>query len=303
MKLNLKLLKRLFLIDHESEFEHDMISFILNYCYKIPNLTFEIGQKGNLFITKNTNDVDDYACVVAHLDGVNSFYGNRELVYNNGVITARYIKSGLQCGLNADDSCGICCALQLLEVFPNLKVCFTVQEEIGGIGAKLAADNISFFSNVRYMLQADRRGKNDLITKTNGIDSASEVFVKDIQDIMSKYGYKEATGTFTDIGVIAEELCISGVNISCGYSNEHLYTESCNITDLENCLNFMYSIIKKLDTNNKYYTIEKQKSSYTPSIYYRDYVDDYPREYDYYNEDLPCNKCTTQDCMNCNKQF
>ena len=54
MKINLKLLKRLYLIDHESCKEHDMISFILNYCHKIPHLTFAIDKESNLFITKNT---------------------------------------------------------------------------------------------------------------------------------------------------------------------------------------------------------------------------------------------------------
>ena len=312
MKLNLKLLKRLFLIDHESYNEADMVSFIINYCYKIPNLKFEIDQKGNLFITRNTNHEDSYPCIVAHLDGVNSFSGNRELVFNNGIITARYIKSGLQCGLNADDSNGICCALQLLEAFPDIKICFTVQEEVGGIGADFACENIGFFSNVRYLLQADRRGSNDLITITNGINSASKEFVEDIKDIMDKYHYKEATGTFTDIGILAEELCISGVNISCGYLNEHFFTESCNIRDLENCLNFMHDIIKALDVDKEFYTIQKQKSSYV-----HNYVDDSPKEYDYRddyynsfydnyysNENmLPCDKCSTQDCMNCDKQF
>ena len=129
---------------------------------------------------------------------------------------------------------------------------------------------------------------------------------------MDKYHYKEATGTFTDIGILAEELCISGVNISCGYLNEHFFTESCNIRDLENCLNFMHDIIKALDVDKEFYTIQKQKSSYA-----HNYIDDYPKEYDYRddyynsfydnyysNENmLPCDKCATQDCMNCDKQF
>ena len=67
-----------------------------------------------------------------------------------------------------------------------------------------------------------------------------------------------------------------------------------------------------LDVDKEFYTIQKQKSSYT-----HNYVDDYPKEYDYRddyynsfydnyysNENmLPCDKCATQDCMNCDKQF
>ena len=194
MKVNLKLLKRLYLIDHESTNEHDMISFILNYCYKIPHLTFSIDKECNLFITKNTTNPEKYACVVAHMDTVHSFTSARELIIKNNIITAQYIKSGLQCGLNADDCNGILVALQLLETLPNLKVCFTTQEEIGGKGADVAADNIEFFLDVRYLIQADRRGKSDLITHTNGINSASEEFVKDIESLMEKYGYSEEIG-------------------------------------------------------------------------------------------------------------
>lgn len=300
MKVNLKLLKRLYLIDHESINEHDMISFILNYCYKIPHLIFAVDSERNIFITKNTTNPENYACIVAHMDTVHSFTTARELIIHDGVISAQYIKSGLPCGLNADDCNGILVALQLLETLPNLKVCFTTQEEIGGKGADVAADNIEFFLDVRYLIQADRRGKSDLITHTNGIDSASEEFVKDIKSLMEKYGYLEGIGTFTDIGILANKLLISGVNVSCGYYNEHTFKECCNINELNNCLNFIHDIIISLDGQDTFYKIEAQNSY--------EYIHDYSK-YDYgnYSYDdspkddysLPCDHCSNQDCMNC----
>lgn len=300
MKVNLKLLKRLYLIDHESTNEHDMISFILNYCYKIPHLTFAVDSERNLFITKNTTNPENYACIVAHMDTVHNFTTARELIIRDGVISAQYIKSGFPCGLNADDCNGILVALQLLETLPNLKVCFTTQEEIGGKGADVAADNIEFFLDVRYLIQADRRGKSDLITHTNGINSASKEFVKDIESLMEKYGYLEGIGTFTDIGVLADKLLISGVNISCGYYNEHTFKECCNINELNNCLNFIHDIIVSLDGQDTFYKIEAQNSY--------GYIHDY-NKYDYGNYayddslkddySLPCDHCSNQDCMNC----
>lgn len=300
MKVNLKLLKRLYLIDHESTNEHDMISFILNYCYKIPHLTFAIDSERNLFITKNTTNPENYACIVAHMDTVHTFTTARELIIRDGVISAQYIKSGLPCGLNADDCNGILVALQLLETLPNLKVCFTTQEEIGGKGADVAADNIEFFLDVRYLIQADRRGKSDLITHTNGINSASEEFVKDIKSLMEKYGYSEETGTFTDIGILADKLLISGVNVSCGYYNEHTFKECCNINELNNCLNFIHDIIVSLDGQDTFYKIEAQNPyGYTHDYSKYDYgnyaYDDFPKD-DY---SLPCDHCSNQDCMNC----
>ena len=297
MKVNLKLLKRLYLIDHESTNEHDMISFILNYCYKIPHLTFAVDSERNLFITKNTTNPENYACIVAHMDTVHNFTTARELIIRDGVISAQYIKSGLPCGLNADDCNGILVALQLLETLPNLKVCFTTQEEIGGKGADVAADNIEFFLDVRYLIQADRRGNDDLITHTNGITSASEKFVEDIQPLMDKYNYSEGTGTFTDVGVLADELLISGVNVSCGYYNEHTLKENCNISELNNCLNFIYDIIVSLDNQDTMYSIPAQKSygSYSNYNYSNYKYDDSPKD----EYSLPCDYCVDQDCMHC----
>ena len=297
MKINLKLLKRLYLIDHESCKEHDMISFILNYCHKIPHLTFAIDKESNLFITKNTTNPESYACVVAHMDTVHSFTSARELVIKNNIITARYIKSGLQCGLNADDCNGILVALQLIETLPNFKVCFTTQEEMGGKGAQEAANNIEFFLDVQYLIQADRRGNNDLITYTNGINSASKKFIEDIQPLMDKYNYSEGVGTFTDIGVLADELLISGVNVSCGYYNEHTFKEICNISELNNCLNFIYDIIISLNDKDTMYSIQPQKpyENYSNTNYSNYVYNDYPKD-DY---SLPCDHCSNQDCMNC----
>jgi len=287
MKIDKDLLKRLYLIDHPSGAEHDMMCFIINYCYKIPNITFSIDSARNLYVIKNTNCLDSYACIVAHMDTVQTFTSNREIVMNDDVITAQYIKNSMQCGLNADDCNGICIALQLLEQLQDLKVLFTTQEEIGGIGASVAADNVEFFNDVRYMLQADRRGKSDLIIHTNGIQSAPTVFVKDVQEVLDKYGYEPATGSFTDIGVIAGVTGISGVNISCGYYNEHTFYECTHLSELENCLNLMYDMIHALDNGNYYYMDIPVKET-TSKVSYEDDL-------------LPCKTCSDMDCMNCTK--
>lgn len=298
MKVNLNLLKRLYLIDHPSKEENDMISFILNYCYKIPKLTFFLDSYNNLFITKNTTNPEYYPCVVAHMDTIQTFTKPRELYICKNIIRARYISTKEPCGLNADDCNGILVALQLLETLPNLKVCFTVEEEIGGNGAEEASANYEFFSDVMYLIQADRKGGNDLIIHTNGIDSASLQFIKDIAHICEQYYYVEDWGTFTDVGVLSENLCLSGVNVSCGYYNEHTVNECCNLLELENCLNFIHSVIVTLQNKKSAYTITIPKSKYKYSSYYSSFENDTPTdEYD----DMPCNHCKTQDCMHCTK--
>lgn len=297
MKVNLKLLKRLYLINRPTGKESGMISFILNYCYKIPKLTFETDESQNLFITKNTTDPSVYPCVVAHMDSVHDFHSERDLVMKGNVISAVYAKTNLICGLNADDSNGILVALQLLETLPNLKVVFTTGEEFGGTGAYVAAENLAFFADVSFLIQADRRGNSDLITYTNGLVTASPKFVEDISVLTTAYGYKPAKGTFTDIGVLAEALEISGVNVSCGYYHEHTDYENCNVRELSNCLNYIHDIIDTLSSNNTVYTIEVPKTKYS---YYNNTTTPSSNQYSFGpSEELPCDTCLTGDCMRC----
>ena len=316
MELNKELLKDLYMIDHPSGSEHEMITFILNYCYKIPNVRLEIDHYNNLFITKNTNNPETYPCLIAHMDQVQTNTGRYEIHESNGVIYGLHKLTKTRCGIGADDANGICVALQMLEVIPDLKVIFTVEEEIGAKGAEEVCFNTDFLYNIRYFLQADRRGASDLIVHTNGIDVASEEFVADLKPLMDEYKYKENFGTYTDVGEIVSETGISGVNISCGYMKEHTSNEHCIIADLENCLNFIYSIITTLDPNKKYpIKIDPKYYNYTgynfdwepASTAVKDYAeyegptedDSYPKEYNPYSDDIPCNSCREMDCMNC----
>ena len=311
MKLDLHLLKRLLVIDHPSKQEWPMISFIINECYKIKGLEFHMDEYCNIFITKNTTNPEYYPCVVSHMDCVLA-HSNKDIVIKNGVIRGKDRLTGKRIGLGMDDANGICCALQLLKVIPDLKLCFTTEEEVGFLGADCAAENLDFFYNVSYLIQADRRGKSDLITYTNGIYSASNEWLEEATAVMAAYNYTEQTGIGTDIGVLAEKLQISGVNISCGYSKEHTDQEETVIKDLQNCLNFMEALLLTVPCNRQY----EIKIDYLP--YNRNYYSFYPREdeyvygysddeYDKYaqkinnppNWEKICGECKTMDCMHC----
>ena len=300
MKLDLNLLKKLLVIDHPSKHEYPMLSFIINECYKMRDLHFEMDGYCNLFITKNTSNPDFYPCIVAHTDCVIAC-ANKEVKIKRDKITGRDRTTGKQIALGADDANGVCCALQLLKAIPDLKVVFTTEEEVGFLGAEYAADNIDFFYNVSYMIQADRRGKSDLITHTNGIDSASDVWLQEAAPIMAQYGYSETFGIGTDIGVLAEKLQISAVNISCGYTGEHTVNETTNINHLQNCLNFMESLLKNVPLDKQY----EIKIDYKP---YSRYYSGFNWDYEPYKmaSDCPpdddfsaCARCKTFDCMNC----
>lgn len=303
MKLDLNLLKRLLVIDHPSRHEWPMLSFIINECYKIGNLEFELDGYANILVTKNTTDPEYYPTVVAHTDCVLA-NSNKETRIKDGKIFGRNKLTGKQIGLGADDANGICVALQLLKVIPDLKVCFMNEEEIGYNGSEFAADNINFFYNSSYLIQADRRGKSDLITYTNGIYSASEEWLQEATKVMAKYKYSEQYGIGTDIGILAEKLRLSGVNVSCGYQKEHTDKEYTVIADLQNCLNFMEELILTVPTDRQYLIDVK----YKPYTY--EFKNDYlipkdrnssPIEYD--NWEYWCNHCKDFDCMNCPHDF
>lgn len=314
MKLDLNLYKRLLSVNHPSKSEYPMMSLVINECYKIGNLEFEIDNYCNIFIKKNTTNPEYYPCVVAHMDCVLD-RPNRIVKIKKDKIYGINPTTNKQIGLGMDDANGVCCALQLLKAVPDLKVCFTTEEEIGYNGAEIAAENIDFFNDVSYMIQADRRGKSDLITHTNGIDSASEDWLQDITPLMAQYGYVEEWGTGTDIGELAEKLQLSGVNISCGYDNEHSDSEHTILPHLQNCLNFMEAILKTIplvkqyeihpvipywhrynDYGKGYNFTWDQEWDYDSKSKAKTVTSEYPKEWD---DDLPCYHCKDYDCMHC----
>lgn len=303
MKLNTRLLKDLYMIDHPSGSEHQMITFILNYCRLIPNITFELDHYNNLFITKNTNNPDTYPCIIAHMDQITTNKGPYRIVESNGLIYGIHKSDGTRCGLGCDDSNGICIALQLLEELPDIKCVFTTEEETGAKGATEACFNTDFLYNVGYFLQADRRGSSDLITHTNCIDIVTDSFLNDLQPLMEQYNYKENYGTFTDVGEFVANLGICGVNISCGYYKEHTANEYCNIVELENCLNFIYDIITTLSFEQQY-TIKVNYNNATYNYYWEydpaeiSHPSDESSDFDIYDK-IPCDTCKEVDCVNC----
>lgn len=304
-QLNLELLKTLCEIEHPSGKEQRMMGFILNFCYAIEGISIEIDEENNLFVTKNTTNPEVYPCLVAHMDEILKYTDTKCARIKGNKIYGFYKKTGKQCGLGLDDTFGIYICLHCLAILPDLKICFTTKEEMGCIGAETAALNIDFFDNCRFMLQADRMGGHDLITRTNGIDVTSSEFLKDIDVLLEKYKYKEAIGTMTDIGTLKENINLSAVNISCGYYRAHTHNEFGNLSELCNCLNFILEIIR---LNDKVYEHTSElRSSYK---YYYGYYGDVDEE-DYYSHSQDsdeefynnlaerCSKCKDYDCEHC----
>lgn len=62
---------------------------------------------------------------------------------------------------------------------------------------------MSFFDDVRFVIQPDRKGNSDLITSIGYADLCSEGFMEAIEP--EKWGYMEENGLMTDILTLKEK--------------------------------------------------------------------------------------------------
>ena len=185
-----------------------------------------ISNDGFLFV-KGTDKV----CLTAHMDTTGSVdYGKRELVKD----VYEYVEDGKHVlyspqGIGGDDRCGVYMILKVLET-TNYRpyIVFCEDEEIGCVGSHKFAKSkfIDDLQNVNFVIQLDRHGDNDAVF----YDDANDEFHKWVEDVT---GYKEANGTCSDISEICPACGISGVNLSCGYYNEHHDYETVKLEEME----------------------------------------------------------------------
>lgn len=242
--MNEKLLKKLYSINSPSGKETDMENFVIEYVSRISGVNFWSDQKGNIYAEKRGSEIgSEFPCIVAHLDEVHTrdfgcHYSTQRV---GGILFGFDLNTDSFVGCGADDKNGIFIALSCLEKYDHIKVAFFVEEEIGCRGSSAA--DMSFFKDCRFVLQADRRNGSDFISRASFVDLCSAEFIADVN--MEKFGYKEATGSMTDVMTLKENgLEVSCCNLSCGYYNPHTENEYTKIYELNNCLDFVQSIIE-----------------------------------------------------------
>lgn len=236
----MKLLEQLYSISSPSTKEKKMRSFLINKIRSIKDAKYSIDAIGNIYITKGKGE--SFPCLAAHIDEVHlSHSQDYEIVnHNNEIIFGYDTKERRFQGIGADDKNGIWVCLKCLELFPLLKCVFFVQEEIGCIGSQEA--DMTFFRDCRFVVQCDRKGNQDIITKINNTSICSLTFLKQISP--SLFGYNQNHGLSTDVYQLKlNGLGISCINLSCGYYYPHSEHEMTNIADLNKCLDYVQYII------------------------------------------------------------
>lgn len=169
--------------------------------------------------------------LVAHLDTV-----HKALPKNIKVVAG---KASDVNGIGGDDRCGV---YMIMKIIKDMKcsVLFTEDEEIGCVGAyKFCASDYISNLDVNYIIELDRKGSRDAVF----YDCDNPEFTEFCTD--KAIGFKEDSGTYTDISEICEASGIAGVNFSCGYYNAHTTKEYVDIPTMELNIGRVKAIIQK----------------------------------------------------------
>lgn len=141
-------------------------------------------------------------------------------------------------GIGGDDRCGVYIILELLNKLPYRPyVVFTMDEEVGGIGAMAFSHYIEQHDmpELKYIVEYDRKGNKDCVF----YDCDNKEFV----EFVESFGFKEDYGTFTDICDIAPTLGVAAVNLSSGYFSPHTEHEYVSLKDMRNIIDKSYKML------------------------------------------------------------
>lgn len=176
--------------------------------------------------------------LVAHLDTVHKELP-REILYSKKTDSL----SSPQ-GIGGDDRCGVYMVLEVIKKF-HCSVLFCEDEEIGGVGAeKFIKTDIAKELGFNYMIEFDRRGRNDAVFYNCSND--------EFEDFITEEFYKSAWGSFSDISVLAPFFGCAAVNLSCGYYNAHTSQEYVVLSEMDESIYQACRILAKTTENDRF---------------------------------------------------
>ena len=138
-------------------------------------------------------------------------------------------------GLGADDRAGVFAIIQIIKKGLRPHIIFTTDEECGAYGAMALGKEQCPFSDLRYVIELDRRGADDCVF----YDCENPYFTNYIES----FGFVEAIGSFSDICMFCEEWGVAGVNLSIGYRDEHSVSEVLFVGHMLNTIDKVVSML------------------------------------------------------------
>ena len=184
--------------------------------------------------------------LVAHVDTV--FKEKPEDVFYDRVKNVLWSPQGL----GADDRAGVFAIINIVKSGLRPHIIFTTGEEMGGLGAQvLTYREPKPFAEMKYIIQLDRRGKDDCIF----YECDNVKFVEYIKS----FGFHEEYGSFSDISELCPTWRIAGVNLSIGYKNEHSLIEILYIDYFLSTVEKVKKMLKDVNNINSF--------EYIPALY------------------------------------
>lgn len=257
-----KLLLPLLAIESESGDTDAMRDHITATLSGFAGVSWDVDDWGNIIARKGAGAFPP--CVVAHMDTVHAISGHGIVpIEHGGRITGLDPVEMRQTGIGGDDKCGIVAALMLIRELESCRAVFTVDEEIGAVGARRL--DLDALEGIGFMVQADRRGSSDMVTRACGDVLASPAFVKAAARIGKKYGYRKCEdGGLTDVQeFVSRGAGICALNLSAGYHRPHQASEYIDLGHLSQCIGFMLSLARSMGGRLWAHTLPP-RPKYTP---------------------------------------
>jgi len=265
--------------------EDQMIEYIQSVLKSMPNVSFvtesvKVGKNTiqNIYATKQmpSGVALHYPCFVSHTDTVHNILDNFEICKTKteddtlfyGMTKYKHYKLGCDitetAGCGGDDKVGVWACLNLLNELDYAKVAFFAAEEVGTVGSGVA--DMTFFEDVAFVLQTDRKGNDDFVTKIGLVELSGNEFQNNIAHLLTKRGFKlQPNGGLTDVKELKSSdkgPNVAMANISSGYYSPHTDDEYVSYKDALNTLNLMHDIAIHVGGIKQEHTYEKTYNTY-----------------------------------------
>jgi len=216
--------------------------------------------EGNLLFDNRPKNkrVASVPTIVAHLDQVHDYERGYHFALIGSDKLVAYNHENQRRGTGGDDKCGIYVAIKMLLSDVPCRAIFVQDEEVGCVGSGVVEPE--WGDQTSILIQADRRGNNDLIKHTNGTLVAGEELVNRVLQLPACAGMKPEYGSVTDIGELCQTFCVAGFNISSGYYEAHSNREYIILSELQQCLDRVYSIALMVGSEVQELPIQPVKS-------------------------------------------
>lgn len=243
MDVDVDALKQVVAVQSHSYEQWRMFAYIVRQL-KAQGLDVKV-DNGNIYCKKGAVGAGEaYPCMVAHMDTVHRIIpsAHYKVMEMEGDVFCFNSKLKAMTGCGGDDKVGIFIALEMLKKHDVFAVAFFRDEEVGCVGSGVA--DMTFFQDVAYVLQCDRRGNDEWIVNAAGTELSSDAFQKRIEPVLKQHGYRTSYGSVTDVMELKDSgLSVCAANIGCGYHNPHSSEEYINIEDVAVCMSVVDGVI------------------------------------------------------------